>query len=389
MLERSADRVVAGVRLAMEGVGATQGVVAIKDKNRHALDAVEAACRGTSVRVARLGDYYPAGDEYDLVHEVTGRLIPPSGLPLHVGCVVNNVETLVNVAAAQEGIPVTRKTLTVAGAVGSPVTLTVPIGTSMRACLEAAGGLAVEDAVLCVGGVMMGDVTDDLDTPILKTSTGVVVVPRDHPIAQRKLTPAKARTRIGKSACDQCRYCTEYCPRFLLGYAVEPHQVMRGLSFTAMGADRWNEWAALCCSCGLCTLYACPEALFPKEACDEAREALRRSGFRWVGDAPVRAHPMREGRRVPIRGLMKRLDVLQYDHAAPWREAGLAPVRVELRLKQHAGVAACAVVGVGDAVVEGQVVAEVPEGALGARVHASIEGRVEAVSEVRVVIRRT
>ena len=56
-----------------------------------------------------LGDYYPAGDEYDLVYEVTGRLIPPAGIPIQVGVVVNNVETFVNIAAAAEGRPVTHK----------------------------------------------------------------------------------------------------------------------------------------------------------------------------------------------------------------------------------------------------------------------------------------
>ena len=79
---------------------------------------------------------------------------------------------------------------------------------------------------------MMGETTDDLDAPITKTTTGVVVLSRRHHVIERKLKPAKTQAQIGKSACDQCRYCTEYCPRFLLGYAVEPHQVMRSLAFT-------------------------------------------------------------------------------------------------------------------------------------------------------------
>jgi Na+-translocating ferredoxin:NAD+ oxidoreductase RnfC subunit len=388
VMEHFAERVVAGVRLSMEAVGAREGVVAIKAKNRHAVEEVEAACRGTPVRVQLLGDYYPAGDEYDLVHAVTGRLIPPAGLPLAVGCVVNNVETLANVASAHEGEPVTRKTITVAGAVREPATLTVPVGTSFRDCLAMAGGLATEDVVLCLGGLMMGEVTTNLDTPVVKTSTGVVVLPRDHHVARRKLTPPKAQAGIGKSACDQCRYCTEYCPRFLLGYRVEPHQVMRGLSFTATGATRWNEWAALCCSCGLCTLYACPEELFPKEACDEAKAGLRQAGFRWTGAAPSQPHPLHEGRRVPIRSLMKRLHVQQYEHPAPWRPESPVPPRVVLLLKQHAGAAARAIVRPGDGVTVGQAVAEMADGALGARVHASIAGIVESVDDRQIVLAR-
>ena len=56
-----------------------------------------------------LGDFYPSGDEYELVYTATGRLIPPAGIPLQVGCVVNNVETLYNVHLAEQGRPVTRE----------------------------------------------------------------------------------------------------------------------------------------------------------------------------------------------------------------------------------------------------------------------------------------
>jgi len=276
VMEHHAPELVRGVELVMAAVGAKAGVIAIKAKNHHAVEKVETACHGRPVRVQLLGDYYPAGDEFDLVHTVTDRLIPPAGLPIQVGVVVNNVETLVNVAAAADGQPVTHKTLTLAGAVKRPVTLTVPVGTTFREAIAAAGGFATDDPVLFLGGLMMGETTENLDTPITKTTTGVVVLPRDHHVAQRKLQPAPAQDRIGKSACDQCRYCTEYCPRFLLGYAVEPHQVMRSLAFTATGAARWNEWASLCCACGLCTLFACPEELFPKEACDRAKAELRR-----------------------------------------------------------------------------------------------------------------
>jgi len=306
-----------------------------------------------------------------------------------VGCVVNNVETFANLAAADAGVPVTEKTLTIAGAVRSPLTLTVPVGTSFRECLAAAGGATTPDPLLCLGGLMMGECTTELDRPVTKTSTGVVVLPRDHPVAVRKLTPAKAQARIGKSACDQCRYCTESCPRYLLGYAVEPHLVMRGLGFTETGSARWNEWAALCCSCGLCTLFACPENLFPKEACDDAKAELRAAGWKWTGPTRVEAHPLREGRRVPIRGLMRRLGVRDLDHPAHWQPMSWQPRAVVLPLKQHAGAPARAVVQVGQSVRRGQVIAEIPDGALGARVHASIDGRVTAVDARAISLERT
>jgi Na+-translocating ferredoxin:NAD+ oxidoreductase RnfC subunit len=380
VMEQFASQVVRGVELSMDAVGARDGIVAIKAKNKHAIQSIEEACKGTRVRLHLLGDYYPAGDEYDLVYAVTGRLIPPAGIPIQVGAVVNNVETLANVAAASTGQPVLQKTLTIAGAVRQPVTVTVPIGTSFRECLGPAGGLTTNDPVLCLGGLMMGQTTDDLDTPITKTSTGVVILPRDHPVIQRKLQPGRSQARIGKSACDQCRYCTEFCPRFLLGYAVEPHQVMRSLGFTATGQDYWNQWAALCCACGLCTLYACPEQLFPKEACDDSKARMRQAGLKWTGPARVKVHPLREGRRVPIQSLIQRLHVGQYNRPTPFNPTVLAPRQVVLPLKQGAGAPNHPVVRAGDRVQAGQPIGEVPANALGAILHAPFAGTITAVT---------
>ncbi|WP_415907855.1 4Fe-4S dicluster domain-containing protein [Oleiharenicola sp. Vm1] len=389
VMEHRARDVVRGVELAMDAVGATTGVVAVKAKNRHAVETVAAACAGTRVVVKLLGDYYPAGDEYDLVHEVTGRLIPAAGIPIQAGVVVNNVETLANIAAAAEGRPVTLKYLTVAGAVREPVTLAVPIGTSFADCLAAAGGATVPDPVLCLGGMMMGETTTNLDVPVTKTSTGVIVLSREHPVVKRKLTPPAAKARIGKSACDQCRYCTEYCPRFLLGYAVEPHLVMRGLGFNATGQPDWNDWAALCCACGLCTLYACPEQLFPKEACDDAKTALRAANRKWSGPTTPRPHPMREGRRVPTKALLRKLSLEGLDAPAHLRTEPLAPARVRLRLKQGAGAPGQPLVSVGARVSAGDAVAEPPAGALGSRLHAPFAGVVEAVTATEILLSRS
>jgi Na+-translocating ferredoxin:NAD+ oxidoreductase RnfC subunit len=388
VMEHYAKDVVNGVQLAMEAVGAKDGVIGIKAKNRHAVDAMQAACQGTPVRVHLLGDYYPAGDEYDLVHEVTGRLIPPAGIPIQVGAVVNNVETLVNIGAAALGKPVTHKTITLAGAVREPVSLTVPVGTLFRDCIAAAGGLLTEEPVLCLGGLMMGETTENLDTPVIKTTTGAVVLPRQHHVIQRKLKPAKSQAQIGKSACDQCRYCTEYCPRFLLGYAVEPHQVMRSLAFTGTGATYWNQWAALCCACGLCTLYGCPEELFPKEACDASKAEMRRAGLKWSGPTTVRPHPMREGRRVPIKALMKKLHIQEYDAPAPLRAYRAVSPTLVLPLKQGAGAPNRPLVKTGDRVAAGQPLGAVPDNALGTVIHAPVNATVTEVSTDRIYLRR-
>jgi len=389
VMEHEAVAMVRGIQLAMEAVGAATGIVGIKAKNKHAVETVEAACKGTTVRVHLLGDYYPAGDEYDLVHETTGRLIPPGGIPLNVGIVVCNVETFVNIAAAAEGRPVTHKTLTIAGAVRSPRTITVPLGMSLRECIAAAGGATVPDPVMAIGGMMMGETTDELDRPVTKTTGGVIVLARDHHVIERKLKPAKAQNAIGKSACDQCRYCTELCPRYLLGYAVEPHQVMRSLAFTATGAAHWNEWAAMCCACGLCTLYACPEELFPKEACDQSKAEMKKANVKWSGPTTVKPHPMREGRRLPIKSLTKKLNITQYEHDAPLQSTVFSPARVRLPLKQGAGAACLPLVKAGDRVTDGQPLGAIPEKALGAMIHAPFAGTIDEVTSTHITLTRS
>lgn len=387
VIEHRAREVVRGMELVMDQVGAREGVLGIKEKKKAVVAAAQEACAGSRVRVHLLGDYYPAGDEYDLVFAVTGKLIPPQGLPLQVGAVVSNVETLAQVAAAAAGHPVTHKMVTIAGAVANPSTFEVPLGASYRDLVAAAGGATCESPVLQIGGMMMGRTSESLDVSITKTDAGAIVLPRAHKTIERKLRPKEAQARIGRSACDQCRYCTEFCPRFLLGYAVEPHQVMRGLGFTSAGSSQWNPWASLCCSCGLCTLYACPEDLYPKEACDDAKIELKATGFKWTGPAPERPHPFHDGRHVPIDRLVSKLGIGAWDQPAPLRPFPKELTRLVLSLKQSAGVAVTPSVREGQRVKAGEVVGVPPEGALGALLHAPLEARVESVTDAIVLVK--
>lgn len=374
------ERVVHGVKLLMQATGAREGIIGIKDKNQRAIDALGAAIDDPSIRLHTLGDFYPSGDEYILVYEATGRLIPPQGLPLDVGIVVNNVETLYNISAAVDGTPVIDKFITVAGAVNNPVTFIAPIGMSYRDTIAMAGGASVSEFAVFVSGIMMGKLEYDLDLPITKTCAGLIVLPTDHTLVQRKSLPVERMHGIGKSACDQCSYCTELCPRYTLGYDVQPHKVMRSLSFTATGEDIWNQFAQLCCGCGLCTLYACPEYLFPKEACDKGKHDLKEKGIKWEGPLEVQPHPMYEYRRTPLKQLMQRLDVLQYDRHTPFQQIDSPPARVTIPLSQHIGSPAQPVVAAGQTVSRGELIADISPDKLGARLHASISGRVVEIN---------
>jgi Na+-translocating ferredoxin:NAD+ oxidoreductase RnfC subunit len=238
-MERLAAVWVQGIQLAMAAVGVTTGIVAIKAKNRPAVEAVEAACHGTAVRVHLLGDPDPAGNDCD-PSIPTGRLIPATGRPIQVGAGFCNVATFVNSVAAVAGRVVTHTTLTIAGAVQEPETLPVPTGTSLSERLAAVGGRRSRSVMVC-RRILMGETTENLDRPVTKTTGGGRGRSRQHRVIGRKLKPPPISHAIGQSACDQSRSCTEYSPRDLLGYAVERHRVMRSVALTTTEALHWNE----------------------------------------------------------------------------------------------------------------------------------------------------
>jgi len=120
VLRQYADEVLAGLAAAMDLVGAERGVVGIKGKYADVIELLKPKL-APKMDVVPLRDAYPAGDEFILVYDVLGRVIPPGGIPLAVGAVVVNVETAMNVARAAEQ-PVTEKYLSIAGAVANPIT---------------------------------------------------------------------------------------------------------------------------------------------------------------------------------------------------------------------------------------------------------------------------
>ncbi len=371
----------AGLRTAMERVGARRAVVGVKEK-------YEAVIRGLAsevpndVEIHPLRDTYPAGDEFVLVYDVTRRVIPPGGLPLDVGVLVNNVETLVNLGLAR---PVTHKYLTVAGAVARPCTLRVPLGVSLGEIVAAAGGPTVPRCAMLVGGAMMGRLASGPDEPVTKTTGGVLVLGDDHPLVGRYRAPWRAIERIGRSACDQCSFCTELCPRYLLGHPIEPHRAMRALGF---GLDKEpNMLGTLsCCECNLCSLFSCPEALDPKNVCVHDKALVRAKGIKWEGDpGSVRPHRLFEERRIPMTRLILRLGLKGFRNEGPLVDADLHPTRVVLPLKQHAGAPSLPVVRAGERVQVGDLVAKRPDGSLGADLHASLAGRVASTDDAIVI----
>jgi Na+-translocating ferredoxin:NAD+ oxidoreductase RnfC subunit len=149
-----------------------------------------------------------------------------------------------NVAkAVVDAAPLTEKFVTVNGAVHEPLTTAVPIGTSFEDLIDLAGGPTVDDFVVFTGGIMMGGVETKLDQPVTKTNGGLIVLPADHYLVKRKTASKKAYTGHGHSACDQCSLCTELCFRYLLGYPIHPHKVMRTMQLQGKAEESASLWA--------------------------------------------------------------------------------------------------------------------------------------------------
>jgi biotin carboxyl carrier protein len=127
-------------------------------------------------------------------------------------------------------------------------------------------------------------------------------------------------------------------------------------------------------------LYACPEDLYPKEACDQGKRDRREAGLKFVQTKPVQVHPMKEYRRVPLLQLRRRLQVEEYEKETPFSHVDLRPSVVRIKMRQHTGAAAAPAVSVGDRVKQGQVVGRVEESKLGVNVHSSIAGKVRAAT---------
>lgn len=386
LMEQETEGVLRGLALVMEATGASRGTVCLKGKHRGALEALgRAAGKGPfrAIDVFELGDFYPAGDEQVLVYEVLRRVVPEGGIPLQVGAVVSNVETLYNVARAVDAdLPVTERYLTVTGEVRRPMVVKVPVGMSVGEVLAMAGGAVTAPFRVVLGGPMMGRVTGDMATPVDKTTSGILVFAPHHTVVAGKTMDPDRLRHLTAVACCQCTRCTDLCPRHLLGHALRPHALMRSLGALGGPAPEGLVDALICSECGICEKYACPLHLSPREVNGQIKRSLLGRGVKRppTGRDPVPS-AFRDLRRIPTARLVERLDLGRFEAHPPWHPEAPVPAEVTIPLKQHLGAPARPVVKEGDRVRKGDLLGEIPEGALGARVHASMDGVVLSVGE--------
>ncbi len=388
LMMKHPDKIISGLLLLMDATGASKGVVAVKKRYKASIEGLSGAILGKeNIELFLLRDFYPAGDEFVLVHEVTGRVISEGNLPLSEGVVVQNVGTLFNICEAARGIPVTHRHISVLGEVRSPATFRVPVGTSFGDVIAMAGGAKLNEYAMIVGGPVMGKVTFDVSRTVNKTLGMLLVLPKHHPLIALKTRQLTRNIRLIKSACTQCSYCTELCPRYLLGHNLQPHKIMRSLDYGSVASPDIITSAALCSGCGLCETYACVQGLSPRQVNMEIRAELSRKGHRHEPSKnKAKARQEMGHRKVPSERLLRRLGLEAYKEVAPLRETSYAVKQVKIDLSQHIGAPAVPVVEEGDTLRQGDLIADIPAGQLGAKYHASVSGRVQRIDGDEIVI---
>ena len=227
LMEKKTYEILSAIDVVSKVLGVKEVVIGIKGAYAKAVEAIESYLPSfKNIRIRKLREVYPAGDEVVLIYEATGRIVPPGKLPASVGVIVYNVETVYNMYKAMNNQPVTHKFVTVSGEVKHPTTYYAPIGITLGELIDMAGGETTNHPAYLEGGPMMGFLGKREDL-VSKTTNAVIVLPDDHYVIMRKNARPSIDLKRAMAACCQCRYCTDLCPRFGLGHPIQPHELMR------------------------------------------------------------------------------------------------------------------------------------------------------------------
>lgn len=373
-------------------LGAKHVVVGLKAEYEEEAAALQAAIDRlkADVRLHTTRAFFPVGDEFVLVEEVTGRVIPEGGLPLQVGAVVDNVGTVLSVCRALRDEPVTEKYLSVVGEVRRPLMLKAPVGTAILDCIQAAEPLCGEYGVI-IGGPMMGKALTDPEgirrQVVTKTTGNLLVLPLEHELFRKAELPMDRIRARAKSACLQCQACSDLCPRHALGHRIRPHLMMRGIVREELittdedYAKVFGE-AVNCSACGACELFSCPMGLSPRQVNQYLKGQLRARGLSIERRKDPVAMPWKEMRRIPTKRLVARLGLSKYERRREALECiPLAPQSVYIPFSQHIGRPAQPVRACGERVKKGELLAAAVEGALSANIHCSICGTIRSIDD--------
>lgn len=260
LLRTDTRRILKGLGLICRVIAPKRAVLAIEDNKKETIEVLKKELGSQSqLELKILPTRYPQGSEKQLVQAVTGRQIPPGGLPSSVGCAVFNVATFLAVyRAAHRGQPVIRRIVTITGeGVRKPCNLLVRIGTPFSELIEAAGGLTDDVWKVVAGGPMMGVAQPDLDVPVVKGTNAILC-----------LSKAQDGETGKQTSCIRCGKCVSVCPMRLQPLYLYRYQGAGDLE----ALKRLN--LTDCMECGSCA-YACPAKLPLVERFRAGKQALK------------------------------------------------------------------------------------------------------------------
>ncbi len=258
MLEKGEELMV-GIGLQMKALGVEKAIIGVENNKPDALaHLAKLAADYPGISVQALQVKYPQGAEKQLIKALVNREVPSGKLPIEVGCVVHNVGTAVAVyEAVQKNKPLIERVVTVSGSsVKNPANFMVRIGTPVSQLIEAAGGLPEDTAKVVNGGPMMGKALNDLEVPVSKGTSGILV-----------FTGAES-IRPPEQNCIRCARCLTICPMGL-----EPY-LLAALADKKRLEECEDERIMDCMECGSC-LYICPSG---KPLLDHIRVGKNRVG---------------------------------------------------------------------------------------------------------------
>ena len=244
MIENT-DELIEGTELLMEALGLPEAHIAVESNKKEAIAYLHKKLeKHPKVKLDVLRTKYPQGSEKHLIRAVTGREVPPGGLPAAVGVINVNVTTTVALLrAARKGTPLTHKVVTVSGsAVANPKNLLVPIGTPAKNLFEACGGFVSEPSEVLFGGPMMGVGQFTLDAPIIKGTNAVLAF------------SGKENQFDAEQICIRCGKCVSVCPMNLMPVYINMFAKKKRY-------DECEQYRVMdCIECGCCA-YTCPGRL--------------------------------------------------------------------------------------------------------------------------------
>lgn len=386
LLRRFSFEIISTLDTIRECLGADCFYIGMKKGYQSTAEAVERDIASFKHgKVKYLHEVYPAGDEIILIHDTTGRTVPAGGLPIDVGVIVFNVETVLNIYYALKGEKVVNKYVTVGGAVKNPQTFCVPIGTPLTHLVKLAGGATEDNTVLLSGGPMTGNIARTGET-VTKTTNGVLVLPEDNPVIMKRKANVNILKRRTMSACCHCRMCTDMCPRYLLGYPIEPHRFMRGVKNDDPTDTEGFLNTQYCSQCGICEMVSCKQGLNPRTLIGFAKTKIQKNGLKRLEKLEAIPREERDLRRLTTARLRQKLDLEKYNNPSPLCDDEIKVKRLYVSLRQNIGALGKIVVKEGEFVNKYDCIVEAPENSLGLPIHSPMDGIVKKISDFDIII---